>query len=201
MQCLLNNCKWITVLGVIFLAVGAAIVLSNYFSPKTSSSSNLKVVFLADRPELVTNLGNWTYNKWKSYDPTLTLESSIKKYQEKLNRNKVPFVLLLLDNNNPIGMVSLNEQEPIEEFKDKSPWIGDFYILPEYDDENIKMRQYLMRNLKGVAENLKYSKLFVFTSDPSRVDWYMRLGWKILKTSSFQNHLVTVMEFDVNQDH
>lgn len=200
MQNIFKNCKLMYYIGIFFLALGTGIFMSAYFLAKPWPPANLKIVFLADRPELVPTLGGWTYNKWKNYDPTLTLERTIQSYQERLNRDKVPFVLLLLVQNKPVGMVSLNEHEPIAEFKDKTPWIGDFYILPEYDDKEVKMRQYLMRSLNGVAQNLGLTKLYVFTSDPSRVDWYVRLGWKIVKSSTYQNHMVTIMDFDVTKD-
>lgn len=199
MRVFLDNFKWVIYLGILFsLILIGVFYLSTYFIPK--STSELKVVFLADRPDLVSTLGEWTYNKWKNYDPTLTLENSTKRYEAKLQRDKIPLVLLLLDKNKPIGMVSLNENEPIDEFKDKSPWIGDFYLLPQYGTNEIQLRRYLMRSLQGVAQNLDYKKIYVFTSDPSRVDWYTKLGWKIIKTTTFKNHLVTVMDFDVNSE-
>ena len=189
----MNYRWWLIAIGVILVI--SLIIYSNFFLHK--NSPELKVVFLGDKQDHVQTLAGWTYNKWKNYDPTLTLEKSIESYQKRLNTDKVPFVLLLLNKDQPIGMVYLNEHEPMPGFEDKSPWIGDFYMLPNYDRQGLQFRRYLMRNLEGVSKNLGFKKLYVFTSDPSRVDWYMELGWKIIKTDMHHDHLVTIMEYDI----
>lgn len=191
------------ILSMMFLAISIVICLFSYSNSKKLKEdkvmeSELKVVFLGSRPQYVSTLAEWTYNKWKNYDPTLTLEETIEKYQNRLNTNQVPFALVLLDRDTPIGMVYLDQTKQIEGFSDKLPWVGDFYILPKYDSQGIKFRRYLMRNLEGVCRNLRILRLYVYTSDPSRVDWYTELGWKIIKTSNHLDHLVTIMEYTVN---
>lgn len=184
------------------MVTGIALVVSLivYFSLCAfKNPKELKVVFLATKPQYVSTLAEWTYNKWKNYDPTLTLEKTTEHYKNRLNVDKVPFALLLLDEEMPIGMVYLDEHKPIEEFLDKSPWIGDFYVLPKYDRQGIKFRRYLMRDLDGVSKNLGIQKLYVYTSDPSRVDWYTELGWEIVKVGMHHDHLVTIMEYSVKK--
>jgi N-acetylglutamate synthase-like GNAT family acetyltransferase len=179
--------------GIIFLACIVGL-LAYFYLPRPPS--DLKIVYLSDRPEFIPALTDWTYNKWKDYDPTLTKERASQIYKRPMSKDTPSFVLLMLNKDKLLGMISLHEHEVIDDFKDKSPWIDDFYVDPKYINEKISVRRYLMRSLQGASKNIGINKLYVFTSDPAQVDWYMELGWKIIKTSMYQNHLITIMELD-----
>lgn len=159
-----------------------------------------KIVFLGTCPQYIDILAEQTYNAWKIYDQSLTLEKCIESYKEKLNIDKIPFCLVLLLCYNDgykelCGAVTLEKTSQIDEFSELSPWISDFQEL-EYPNP----RRLLMRALEGVSKNLGIKKLYVYTSDPSRVDWYLELGWKIIATSTRHDHLVTVMEYKIDEN-
>lgn len=160
--------------------------------------NNIQIEYLADHSELVPILANWSYQEWRSYDPSLTIEKALINFKLKLNHNKIPLTLVAIENTDPIGMVSLKPTITPEGYADKCPWIGSIYIIP--GKRGIGLGKQLMTEIEKIALKLGYSELFLYTSIPNARDWYLHLGWKIIKTDIYQNHQITIMHYIIKQN-
>lgn len=152
-------------------------------------SSPEKFVYLADRPELIPILANWFYKEWVNNFPDLTQATIEGKLRERLNRDRVPLVLVLLRDDTPIASASLKLQE-METHPQYLHWLGSVYVLPEFRGEGIgtHLVQYSIEKAKQIEVEI----LYLYTR--KRRHFYTRMGWQPIERPLYHGRRVVIMK-------
>lgn len=151
----------------------------------------MTIQFLADNSELVPTLAQWTYDAWSQYDPELTVDRATQSLGISQNREKIPLTFVALDGEIPIGMATLKESIRVPGYQMKTPWLGSFYVLPEYKNQGVGSA--LLDAIYAKAKKLGYKTVYLFASDSLIVPWYEKQGWEQFATDTFYGREVTLM--------
>ncbi len=151
--------------------------------------SSDKFIYLADRPELIPMLAGWFYEEWGRNNPDLTLEKIEGRLKQRLNRDRVPLVLVLMKGGSPIASASLKIRE-METHPHYLHWLGSVYVTPDYREKGIGSQ--LVGHSILEARHLSVSDLYLYTR--SREDFYTRLGWVTIEKPRYHGRRVIIMK-------
>ena len=155
--------------------------------------TDFKIDYLANHPEWVPIIAQWTYSAWHQYDPTLTVERSLRSINTRLNTDKVPLTLVAIHNNKPIATANLKKSVPVQNVPENKTWLGSFYVEPEYQHKGVGSR--LLETIYKEALRFGMKEIYLFVSDPEIPTWYQKHGWEFIDKLPYQNHQVTVMRW------
>jgi predicted N-acetyltransferase YhbS len=116
--------------------------------------------------------------------------SEYARFSDHLNDQYLPITFIALDDDIPVGMCSLRDNDGIR--PELYPWLGSLVVAPTYQKQGIgKM---LINVTVKKSKQLGFEKLYLFAFDPAIPEYYERLGWKKIGIDEFKSHPVTVME-------
>ncbi len=160
----------------------------DYFSARRMQIDTLK-----NHPEQIPILAKWLYDEWHPYDADLTEEKLIASFSSRLHNDQIPMTFVVLKNNRLVGSISLKTR-PRPDFSDlpeDSLWLGSLQVIPE--ERNQGLGQKLVEFSLSVAKQFGYDKVYLYTSNPHNVPWYVKRGAKILEERPFHGHQITLM--------
>lgn len=157
------------------------------------AESTSRYIYLADRPEMIPLLAGWFYDEWGVHHPDLTLASIEHKLKGRLNREQVPFVIVLIQDETPIASASIKIQE-METHPHYLHWLGSVYVLSQYRGQGIGTG--LIRYTIGEAKRLAVNELYLYTRNKEK--FYSRLGWKPVETPIYHSRRVIIMKQDLS---
>lgn len=164
----------------------------NVFAPM-----GLHIALLKDCMHTIPTLVDWIYAEWCSYDSSLTKEKLLNGFKKRLNDDRIPFSIVALKNNLPIGIISLkfNDDQEFADLSHAHPWLGSFQIIAE--ERNKGLGKELLQILKGIAFKLGYTTLFLYTSNPANINWYKKRGAAVIETRPFRDGMATIMQISL----
>ena len=136
---------------------------------------SITIVSLSDRPDLATTTGTW---RWRAFfqNEAVTLEETIAGDIDcAASAQLIPTVLVLLENDQPAGMVTLCHDD-LKEKPEHNPWLAGLYVAPDYRGKGYSRR--LLREMERLAANAGIRRLSLFTANA--VDLYRKAGWQIV---------------------
>lgn len=160
----------------------------NLNSKAPSDNSSDKLICLADRQELIPTLSDWFYKEWSQNFPDLTQATIEVKLRERLNRDKIPLVQILLRDDSPIASASLKLRE-METHPHYPHWLGSVYVLPEFRGGGIGT--YLVKYAVAKAKQIEVETLYLYTR--SKEDFYKQLGWQTIERPLYRGRQVAIM--------
>jgi len=146
-------------------------------------------VFLADREDAIATIAGWYFAEW-GHLTKLSVEAVAAKMRDALNRDKIPLLVLAVEDNEILGVAELKYREmPI--YPDKEHWIGGVFVPPAHRGKGIASR--LANRLVDIADSLGVRTLHLQTE---RLDGglYARLGWAASEQVNYRGLDVLVME-------
>ncbi len=156
---------------------------------------NMHIEYLADVPEHIPVLAQWTMDAWGQYDPSLTLQGAMASMQDKLNKDQIPIAFVALIGNKPVGMVTLKAKIKPKNYADRNLWLGSHWVIEAYRHQGIGTA--LLDHACSKARALGYQKISVWDSYPEGPDWYKSRGWTQFAIDHYQNHTITLLELDL----
>lgn len=132
----------------------------------------------------------WADTIGKQWVPNIPIEDAIKRFQTHLNINELPFTLIALNNETPVGMCSLRATDGIR--PDLTPWLGSLVVDPNHQNKGIG--KLLINAIKKEAKSRGYQHLYLFTFDPALPEYYRLSGWTTYATDEVHTHPVIIME-------
>ncbi|MFW5998870.1 MAG: GNAT family N-acetyltransferase [bacterium] len=150
----------------------------------------MRIEYLADFPEYLHTVNNWTYEEWGHLSPK-TKEERLNDLKGRLNKNMIPLTFIALKGDKPVGTASIFKYD-METHKHLSPWLAAVFVDPEHRREGIGSR--LVKRILKKADNLGYKTLYLFT--PDMMNFYRQLGWKEKEIVNYKNMEVTIMEYN-----
>lgn len=153
----------------------------------------MKTVYLADAPEFVPTLAQWYYDEWNCFMPGKSVRDVEAAVRGRLNRDRLPLALVVVDGESVIGTASLKPYDMATRM-DLSPWLSSVYVAQERRGAGIGSS--LVAGIVAEASRLGYRSLHLFT--PSAQGFYARLGWTVLQETVYCGLAVTVMRRGLN---
>lgn len=151
---------------------------------------NITFHLLPDYPHFIPVLANWFFTEWGIPETGDTLADAIAKLEGRMNRDKIPIVILALDDENLAGTVQLKVNE-VHVFPGQTYWIGNVFVNPDY--RNNALGTALVKKAEEMAAGFGIETLYLQTE---RMDGglYARLGWQPVKSIIHRGIKVLVME-------
>ncbi len=149
----------------------------------------MKIVPLAERPELVDQVANWGFAEWGHLNPGQTLKSRTAWIRESLNTDRVPIVLVAVDDASTLaGTASLLFDDL--EGDPRNPWLASVYVPAEQRGKGIATM--LVIAVENAARRLRYRTLYLFTTSAAQL--YAGLGWRALERREYRGEQIQVMD-------
>jgi N-acetylglutamate synthase-like GNAT family acetyltransferase len=144
--------------------------------------------YLANQVGYIEELAKIQYAEWSHLNPNESLEGRIKRIHSYCNKDRVPCMFVSFDNGNLIGSAGLviNDMSTHTEY---SPWLASVIVKPEY-----RRKGYATEMIKRVeleAKKLNHKTIFLYTPDAEKL--YEKLGWQIIRQTTYMNEKVTLM--------
>ena len=148
-----------------------------------------QIDYLAKFPDLIPILASWHQREWQHLNPdSYSIEARIAEYQDALEPDRIPVMLVAHDSGKPLGSVRLIDDD-MESHPELAPWLASLYVHPHFRRQGIATQ--LVRETENLARQLGYEQLFLYTED--RDDLYQALGWNELFREQYYEQIVTVM--------
>ncbi len=146
----------------------------------------IEIRYLADRPELIPVLASWFYAEWGT--PDLSVERIERRLHERLNRDRLPLVLVGFHDQQPVASASLKIRE-MEIRPEYLHWLGSVYVRPE--ERNRGIGSHLIEYAASEARRWDVEDLYLYTT--YRENLYARLGWITIERVEYHGRSVAVM--------
>lgn len=150
----------------------------------------MRFEFLADRVEAIPIVARWHFEEWGHMVPDSSLEKTCESIQTQLNRDRLPLVVLAIEDESVVGVAELKPHEMILVYPDKGPWLGGVFVLPPSRNRGIASQ--LALRITEIAESLGAEQLFLQTTALDG-GLYGRLGWKPIEQVHHRGVDVLVM--------
>lgn len=150
----------------------------------------MNFAYLADRPDAIPIIAKWYFNEWGYLRDVSSIEKTIQILQQYLNRDKIPLILLAIENDEIAGAVQLKYYE-MDLYPEKEHWLGGVYVSDKYRRKKIAGK--LVNKAIEVARNNNVETLYLQTE---KLDGglYQRLGWKPIDKVKYNGKEVLVMK-------
>lgn len=149
----------------------------------------MKIVPLVERPELVDQVAAWGFGEWGHLNPGQTLQSRTAWIRETTKADRVPIVLVALDDaGTMVGTASLLFDDL--EGDPRNPWLASVFVPAERRGKGVASA--LVTAIEDAARRLGYPTLYLFTTSAARL--YIRLGWHALECREYRGEHIQVMD-------
>ena len=145
------------------------------------------IVTTTERPDLAQTTGTWRWEAFfrdRSLSEVLDLENECAS-----NPDLMPTVLVLLNRQHPIGMVTLCLDD-LDDRPELNPWLAGLYVDPAYRGNGHGHR--LIKELEAFASNMGIKRLSLYTL--SAVDLYASVGWSAIETFERKGKTFSIMQ-------
>jgi predicted N-acetyltransferase YhbS len=148
----------------------------------------LKIVPLVERPELVDHVAAWGFAEWGHLNPGQTLQSRTARIRGTINADRVPIVLVALDD---VGLLVGTASLLFDDLEGdpRNPWLASVFVPAEQRGKGIASA--LVAAVEDAARRLGYPILYLFTTSAARL--YGRLGWRALERREYRGEHIQVM--------
>jgi predicted N-acetyltransferase YhbS len=149
----------------------------------------LQIVPLVEHPELVDQVAAWGFGEWGHLNPGQTLQSRTAEIHERMNIDRVPVVLVALDDAGTlVGTASLLFDDL--EGDPRNPWLASVFVPLAQRGKGIASA--LVVAIEDTARRLGYPTLYLFTTSAARL--YAGLGWRALERREYRGEHIQVMD-------
>ena len=155
----------------------------------------IKIEYLADHISVIPELASFHLDHFGQYNPEMTWESRQEQLLSRSRRDSIPLTLVALDQDIPIGSVSLIDHD-LPDRPEWTPWVASVIVRPDYRRRGIGTA--LMEHMEREAARVGYNKLYLFT--PDKEVFYSTVGWKMIGREMVQKNEVVIMEKQVGVD-
>jgi len=161
------------------------------------NKSEIEIKLLVDCLQHIPNLAELWYEQIsRHWAPNASIEKAKQNLLKHANYDKLPMTFVALENDQPVGMASLRENDGIQ--PERAPWLGSLVVDPTY--RNQKIGEQLIDAVKRHAVLLGYPKLYLLAFDQTIPSWYTKLGWKSIGIDELFGHPVVVMDIKLHEE-
>ena len=153
----------------------------------------MKFEYLADNKNLIPIIANWYFEEWGYLTKGKTLDNEIENLQVYLNKDRIPFILLAIDNNELLGAAQLKYHE-MSIYPDKDHWLGGVYVSKKHRGNGVARK--IIQELLLIAKKMNVKTLYLQTQNLNG-GLYSKMGWLPIEQVNYRNIDVLVMEKNI----
>ena len=155
----------------------------------------VEIDFLIDRPEFMDTVAEWCCRAWpRYYDGDLNRAMADQRLH--LNRDTLPCTLVAYAGAVLLGTIALL-REDMEVRPKYSPWLGSFFVAPEYRGRYQRRSVGLELLAAGgtTAKRMGFPVLYSWTPVLGR--HLRKHGWQLLETVDFMDVTAEVLQIEL----
>lgn len=145
--------------------------------PEEMIPMSLTVVSTSERPALARITGTWRWEAFYEGGATLLSEVLERDVAAAYCHDLMPTVLVLLEEDQPIGMVAICLDD-LDGRPELNPWLAGLYVAPAHRGKGHALR--LVAELETLARKSKIERLTLYTANAHRL--YEKAGWMTTET-------------------
>lgn len=145
---------------------------------------------LTDCPEALEIISQWYLDEWGYISEVGTMEKSMNNTRKYLNADKVPLMMVGLEDGKAIGAAQLKFHE-MPQYPEKEHWLGGVYVTKPHRGKGVAEK--IILALIEQAKTLKVPTLYLQTESLDG-GLYARMGWQPIEQVNNQGIEVLVME-------
>ncbi|MBN2224673.1 MAG: GNAT family N-acetyltransferase [Deltaproteobacteria bacterium] len=134
-----------------------------------------EIHYLMDYPRYLPIVAFWNYREW--HFGKGPFDEIITRYEQRLNKDKIPTTLIALEDTMPVGSVSIKNNDLIER-PDLNPWLASLFVLSDYRGRDIGRR--LLRAGEQSARAAGVGRLYLFTHTAAGL--YEKEEWTFMES-------------------
>lgn len=150
----------------------------------------MTIEYLADHPETLDTIVQWTHREWGHVRGGETLEQRRARFAGSLNRDRIPLTVVALENGEVLGSASLIAHD-METRMELTPWLASVFVGEQFRRRGIGAE--LVRRIMAEAGKLKVPLLYLYTVHSERL--YASLGWMVAERTNYLEHPVVIMTY------
>lgn len=150
----------------------------------------MQIDFLKNRQDAIPLIAKWYFDEWAYLAPDKTLADMQKDLEGYLNLDKIPLMLVAIEDNKVVGTVQLKFRE-MKIYPNKEHWLGGVYV--EKSSRGKHVAEFMIAKLLEIAETLGVELLHLQTLYLDG-GLYRRLGWEPIGQVNYRNQDVLVMQ-------
>ena len=157
---------------------------------------DINIDFLANHEEAIPLIARWYHTEWGHTAPGRTVESTAERLRGNLNRDRIPFNLVAILNDEVVATAELKYREMAEMFPDNEHWLGGVYTAADHRGRGYAAR--VIGEIAALARGLDVDTLWLQTE---RLDGglYSKLGWQPWRQVNNHGIEVLVMERSIER--
>ena len=152
------------------------------------SQTTLDFRLLADHPELTATLAGWFAAEWSRPGFELNPQEIETNLKERLNRDRIPLVVLAFQQRQLVATAALKIQE-METHPQYQYWLGGVYTIATARGQGHGTA--VVQHSARRAAELGVADLYLYTN--SHAGFYNRLGWQVIERPLYHGLTVTIM--------
>ena len=149
----------------------------------------MKFAYLADHPEWIPELAQWSDEEWGRFNPDRTVHDTIDEYKKRLHKDKLPLMFVAQQENRPVGCFSIKSTDMTIR-PQYSPWLGTVLVAPHLRNRGIG--SLLIERALVEARILQLQKLYLWTATAEK--FYVKFGFKTIEHLYYKNQDTRVMD-------
>ena len=134
----------------------------------------VEFAFLADRVDAIPTIARWYFDEWGHLVKGDSSERARDRVEGYLNRDEIPFILVVTNNNELVGAAQLRYREMAEMFPDKEHWLGGVYVAASHRGQGYGVQ--IVERIVEMAPRYGVETLYLQTQALDG-GLYARLGW------------------------
>ena len=150
----------------------------------------MQIKYLEHCQQTIATIAEWYFNEWGYLKKDSSVESFAQNIQTYLNTDKIPLMLIAVENNEAVGAMQLKYRE-MSIYPDKEHWLGGVYVSENHRGKNIA--EQMIKKLIDVAQSLDVKTLYLQTEQLDG-GLYRKLGWQAIEQVNYRGIDVLVME-------
>lgn len=155
-------------------------------------ATDIRIRYLAERPDVVSTLAEWFVAAWEPYYGANGPGDAETDLRGSMNRDQLPICLLAIDAaGSPLGTASLASASISH--PELSPWVTAFLVAPDRRGRGVGTA--LVAAVEAEARRLGFAKLYISTDAASSI--VRRHGWEAIDTAESLRGTVTVYATDL----
>jgi GNAT superfamily N-acetyltransferase len=147
------------------------------------------IVTTAERPDLAHIAGTWRWQAFFSDSETTLAEVLERDAQCASSDDVMPTVLVMLEEQQPVGMVALCLDD-LEGRPDLNPWLAGLYVDPKHRGRGHSL--ILIHQLEALARNAGIERLSLYSAEA--VGLYSKAGWRTVETFERDDKTFSIMQ-------
>jgi N-acetylglutamate synthase-like GNAT family acetyltransferase len=149
----------------------------------------MKIVPLAERPDLAEQVSAWGFDEWGHLSKGQTPQTRLAEVRGEMNVDRIPVTFVALgEDGGIVGTAALIFDDLVGD--PRNPWLASVYVPPEHRKKGIASA--LVRAVEGKARELGYKHLYLFTTSAPAL--YAGLGWRALEQRDYRGEHIQVMD-------